>query len=57
MRWRLEYPQECADWILEAVLPDQHMDLAVVYWEGLVDVRDRDSGRHLGSGYLEMTGY
>ncbi len=57
VRWRLEYPPECADWVLEAVLPDQHMDLAVVYWEGLVDVRDRDSGRHLGSGYLEMTGY
>lgn len=57
VRWRLEYPQEGADWIVAAVLPDQQMDLAVVYWEGLVDVRDRDSGRHLGSGYLEMTGY
>jgi predicted secreted hydrolase len=29
----------------------------VSYWEGAVDVRDTGSGRRLGAGYVELTGY
>jgi predicted secreted hydrolase len=57
VRWRLDYPEAGLDLIVRAVLPDQHMDLAVAYWEGLVEVVDTRSGRILGHGYLEMTGY
>ena len=42
---------------VQALIPDQQMDLSVRYWEGAVELLDaRDSG-HLGYGYLEMTGY
>lgn len=55
--WRLDYPAATASWIVRALLPDQEMDLAVIYWEGLVEVVEADSGSRVGLGYLEMTGY
>ncbi|MFA5496086.1 MAG: lipocalin-like domain-containing protein [Porticoccaceae bacterium] len=55
--WSLNYPGAGADWIVRALLPDQEMNLAVIYWEGLVEVLEPESGRRLGLGYLEMTGY
>ena len=42
---------------VEAVLPDQEMDLSVRYWEGAVNALDAGTGRELGRGYLELTGY
>jgi predicted secreted hydrolase len=27
------------------------------YWEGAVDINDAATGRHLGDGYVELTGY
>jgi predicted secreted hydrolase len=41
---------------IEALVDDQKMDTLVSYWEGIVGVTDA-SGRPLGRGYLEMTGY
>lgn len=38
-----------------ALLDDQLMELGLVYWEGLVEVKQ--SGQRVGRGYLEMTGY
>lgn len=43
-------------WRVEALVDDQRMDTAIVYWEGLVRVLD-DSGARVGTGYMELTGY
>ena len=53
--WRLEGLAD-EPWRIEAVLNDQRMDTTIVYWEGLVDVRDAHGAR-LGEGYMELTGY
>lgn len=53
VRWRLNVPALGVDDVLSAVRPDQHNDLTVPYWEGMVCFEgDRGS-----CGYLEMTGY
>jgi predicted secreted hydrolase len=57
VEWDLVLPGEARRMRVAAVLDDQYMRLAVRYWEGMVDVRDRASGEPLGRGYLEMTGY
>lgn len=48
------------DLVLVPLLADQELaDPAggVSYWEGAVDVRDAATGRALGAGYVELTGY
>ena len=35
---------------------DSRQSTGTVYWEGLSDLFD-SNGRHVGRGYLEMTGY
>lgn len=57
VRWRLRIPDRSIDWQIRAAFPAQLMDLAVRYWEGSVQVRDAQSGKLIGKGYLEMTGY
>ncbi len=52
--WTVHLGEEV--WRVEAVLDDQRMATTIRYWEGLVTVRD-EAGRHLGYGYLELTGY
>lgn len=45
---------------VNAVLDNQELDsrasTGAIYWEGLSNLAD-DQGRHIGRGYLEMTGY
>ena len=45
---------------VKPVLDQQEMDsrasTGAIYWEGLSDLFD-SNGRHVGRGYLEMTGY
>jgi predicted secreted hydrolase len=45
---------------VKALIPNQELDsrnsTSAVYWEGLSDLFD-SQGRHVGRGYLEMTGY
>ncbi len=41
---------------IRSLVDDQRMDLSVRYWEGIVAV-EAPSGKRLGRGYLEMTGY
>lgn len=53
--WALELPAEGVRWRVEAVLPQQFMDLSVRYWEGAVTVSEAASGHPVGRGYLEMT--
>ncbi|MDH3643821.1 MAG: carotenoid 1,2-hydratase, partial [Gammaproteobacteria bacterium] len=56
--WPLQWRLTVGDRLLRvrAAVPDQRMDTSIVYWEGLVGVFD-DSGRRLGRGYMELTGY
>lgn len=58
IRWRMQLlaPQPQA-WIVEAILAEQWMDMAIRYWEGAVRVLDAQTGQQIGQGYLEMTGY
>lgn len=55
--WRMDIPKLNRQWRVEAVLNDQEMETAVIYWEGAVNVFDIDTGEPLGRGYLEMAGY
>jgi len=58
--WRLRVPSAALDLVLVPTVRDQELaNLAggTSYWEGAVDVSDRRSGRHLGVGYVELTGY
>lgn len=57
VEWDLALPDEPRRLRVVAAFDDQYMTLAVRYWEGMVDVRDRATGEPLGRGYLEMTGY
>ena len=44
--------------IIKAVFPEQELDLTTRYWEGAVDIFDKQDPRQpIGSGYMEMTGY
>jgi predicted secreted hydrolase len=64
---RTRYPVQ---WVIDtpagrfgvnALLDDQELDsrasTGAIYWEGLSDLVDPATGRRLGRGYLEMTGY
>ncbi|MDB5072000.1 MAG: carotenoid 1,2-hydratase [Candidatus Eremiobacteraeota bacterium] len=58
--WRVRVPSARLDLVLVPVVPDQelaNLTGGVSYWEGAVDVSDAVSGRHLGVGYVELTGY
>ena len=54
--WRLSCRPCSQTLTVEAELDDQRMDTMLVYWEGLVSVRDA-AGKRLGAGYMELTGY
>ena len=54
IRWRFELDNRRLT--IEAALEDQRMDTALIYWEGLVHVRD-ETGAQVGRGYMELTGY
>ncbi|MEA2787306.1 MAG: hypothetical protein QOF71_3410, partial [Candidatus Eremiobacteraeota bacterium] len=58
--WRVRVPSARVDVALVPVLADQELAGTaggVSYWEGAVDVRDTATGRRLGAGYVELTGY
>jgi predicted secreted hydrolase len=58
VRWAIETPvgRFIANALMDAQELDGRMSNAAVYWEGLSDLLD-ESGRRVGRGYLEMTGY
>lgn len=41
---------------IRALVNNQVMDTAILYWEGIIGVAD-DQGNDLGRGYMELTGY
>jgi predicted secreted hydrolase len=58
--WRVRVASAGVDVLLAPVLLDQELANTVggvSYWEGAVDARDAASGRALGVGYVELTGY
>ncbi len=62
VEWRIDTP--VGSFSVKALLDDQELDsragTGTTYWEGLSELRegrDNGSGRLLGHGYLEMTGY
>jgi predicted secreted hydrolase len=59
VQWRIDTP--AGSFIVQALLDDQELDsrasTGTVYWEGLSELLDAGSGRRVGLGYLEMTGY
>lgn len=56
IRWRLTLAEPPGALVIQAAFPDQRMDTALVYWEGLVYVLDPDE-HVIGRGYMELTGY
>lgn len=58
VEWQVHTPAE--NYVLRALLDDQELDsrnsTGAIYWEGLCDLFDSQR-RHVGRGYLEMTGY
>jgi predicted secreted hydrolase len=58
--WHVRVPSGGLDVVLVPTVLDQELadtGGGVSYWEGAVDVNDAASGRHLGVGYVELTGY
>jgi len=56
--WQIEVPQEDLSLAVEALIPNQEMNLAVRYWEGAVAATGSSAdGAISGRGYLELTGY
>lgn len=55
--WRMSSPELEEPLLVKALLDDQAMTGVVPYWEGTVKVTGEVSGKGLGFGYLEMTGY
>jgi predicted secreted hydrolase len=56
--WHVSVPRAGIDVTVAPLIVDQELALqnGPSYWEGAVDLRDR-SGRAVGSGYVELTGY
>ena len=58
IEWLVRTPADY--YTVRAVVPNQELDsrstTGMVYWEGLSDLFDSNS-KHVGRGYLEMTGY
>ncbi|MED5620150.1 lipocalin-like domain-containing protein [Ideonella sp. BN130291] len=59
VQWRVESPAGSHE--VRALLDAQELDSRAstgsIYWEGLSELVDANTGRRLGQGYLEMTGY
>jgi predicted secreted hydrolase len=58
--WRVRVGLAGVDVMLVPTVLDQELvgtSGGVSYWEGAVAVRDTRSGRRLGVGYVELTGY
>jgi len=52
--WTLKVGDE--QFMINALLDQQVVNLSIIYWEGLVEVLDAEGNRS-GVGYMELTGY
>lgn len=59
VQWRVQTPAGTFE--VRSLLDSQELDSSAstgaIYWEGLSELREADSGKVVGRGYLEMTGY
>lgn len=55
--WEIDVPVADLKLRSRAVFDAQHWQQSVDYWEGMINVYDRDSGERVGRGYLELSGY
>jgi len=56
--WRLQIPSAAIDLEITPWLLDQELQVAVIYWEGAVQIRGTIAGQTItGNGYVELTGY
>ncbi len=53
VEWKLSIEHE--QFLVSALFDNQEMNTSIPYWEGMVDVLERDTS--VGSGYMELTGY
>ncbi|MEO0436926.1 MAG: lipocalin-like domain-containing protein [Pseudomonadota bacterium] len=56
VRWQITLPELERSLEVEALHPEQWMEVDFAYWEGYVTVRGASAGER-GRGYLEMVGY
>ena len=56
MLWQIDVPQIDRRFTVEALHPNQWMDVDFPYWEGVIIV-DGDGPQNRGRGYMELTGY
>ena len=56
IQWRIQVPQHNIDVLVSARMDAQEHRGIFSYWEGSVRVQAMD-GKHIGLGYLEMTGH
>ena len=58
--WRVQVPGSQLDLTIVPTVLDQELSNTtggISYWEGAVDVKDTATGKVLGVGYVELTGY
>jgi predicted secreted hydrolase len=53
--WRVRVPSAGIDIEVAPLLQDQELDVGFRYWEGAVGITS--GGKHIGRGYVELTGY
>ena len=55
--WRVSVPSAGIDLTVEPWLDDQEMRVSFPYWEGAVRITETRTGRVIGQGFVELTGY
>jgi predicted secreted hydrolase len=58
VKWYLRLPEQGLDLTITPLIPNQELNVSVVYWEGAVLVEGTRNGQPIrGRGYVELTGY
>jgi predicted secreted hydrolase len=56
--WTVNIPSEGLNLQVRPLIPDQELNVSIVYWEGAVQITGMRSGAAInGFGYVELTGY
>ncbi len=56
--WTVTIPSENLTLQIKPLIPDQELNLSIIYWEGAVLISGEKNGLSInGKGYVELTGY
>ncbi len=56
--WTVTVPSENLTLQIKPLIPDQELNLSIIYWEGAVLISGEKNGLSInGKGYVELTGY